>query len=131
MEFITKTQIEFTYNSNHIEGSALTRDQTRYIFETNYINISDKAVGVDDILETANHFRCFDFIIDNVNKPRSEKMIKKLHFMLKNRTNDDKYSYFKVGEYKVTPNEVGGKETVDSKNVKKEMKKLLETYNKI
>lgn len=126
-----KTQIELTYNSNHIEGSTLTHDQTRYIFETNTIGIEKGMLNVDDLLETANHFKCVDYIIDNAMKPLTEHMIKELHFILKNGTSDSRKSWFNVGDYKKLPNEVGGVETCQPENVKKEMKKLLISYNDI
>ena len=124
-----KTQIEFTYNSNHIEGSTLTHEQTRYIFETNTIGAEKGAFNVDDVVETANHFKCVDYIIDNAKKPLSESMIKELHFILKNGTSDSRKNWFNVGEYKKLPNEVGGNETCPPENVKTEMKKLLSAYN--
>ncbi|MBO5068246.1 MAG: Fic family protein [Clostridia bacterium] len=126
-----KIQIELTYNSNHIEGSTLTHDQTRYIFETNTIGVEKGAVNVDDVVETANHFKCVDYIIDNATKPISESMIKDLHFILKNGTSDSRKSWFNVGEYKKLPNEVGGEQTCSPENVKKEMKNLLSNYNEI
>lgn len=125
-----KTQIALTYNSNHIEGSTLTEDQTRLIFETNTIG-DTKGVKVDDIVETNNHFKCFDLIIDNAKKPLTEKFIKELHFILKVGTSDSLKSWFNVGDYKQRPNEVGGKETCSPENVAKEMKKLISTYNSI
>ena len=124
-----KTQINLTYYSNHIEGSKLTEDQTRYIFETNTIGISETNINVDDVIETSNHFRCIDFIIDNAKEPLSEKMIKELHFMLKVGTSDSRKDWFNVGEYKKLPNEVGGQETTQPEQVKNVMKKLLENYN--
>lgn len=124
-----KTQIELTYNSNHIEGSTLTHDQTRHIFETNTIGIDGSSINVDDLVETANHFKCVDFIIDNALKPLSESTIKELHFILKNGTSDSRKEWFNVGDYKKLPNEVGGEETCQPENVKAEMKKLLDTYN--
>ena len=124
-----KTQIELTYNSNHIEGSKLTHDETRYIYETNTIGIDNKAINVNDIIETVNHFRCIDYIIDNGDKKLSETMIKEIHRILKNGSLDQyKYS-FKVGRYKALPNEVGGRETTLPENVSKEMKELLSSYN--
>ena len=126
-----KTQIELTYNSNHIEGSTLTHDQTRYIFETNTIGVEKETFNVDDIVETANHFKCVAYIIDNALKPLSESMIKELHFILKNGTSDSRKGWFNVGNYKKLPNEVGGQETCQPKNVKEEMKKLLTSYNNI
>ncbi|MBE6550790.1 MAG: Fic family protein [Ruminococcaceae bacterium] len=124
-----KTQIELTYNSNHMEGSRLTHDQTRYIFETNTVGVSDEALHVDDIIETANHFRCIDEIIENAKAPLSEKFIKKLHCILKTGTSDSKKDWFAVGEYKKLPNEVGGRETVSPEDVSKEIKKLISSYN--
>ena len=126
-----KTQIELTYNSNHIEGSTLTHDQTRYIFETNTIGVEKGVINVDDVVETANHFKCVDYIIDNALKPISEQMIKELHFILKNGTSDSRKDWFNVGDYKKLPNEVGGEETCKPENVKEEIKKLLNTYNAI
>lgn len=123
-----KTQIELTYNSNHIEGSRLTEDQTRYIFETNTIGVSDESVNVDDVIETSNHFKCIDYIIDNATKPLTENMIKELHFMLKVGTSDSRKEWFKVGDYKKFPNEVGGEDTTLPENVKEEIIKLLESY---
>ena len=106
-----RTQIDLTYNSNHIEGSRLTHDQTRYIFETNTIGITDKAINVDDVVETVNHFRCIDYIIDHAEERLTENLIKKLHQLLKTGTSDSRKDWFAVGEYKRLPNEVGGKET--------------------
>lgn len=125
-----KIQIELTYNSNHIEGSRLTHDQTRYIFETNTIGIMDECIRVDDIIETATHFRCIDEIIDNANARLSEKFIKQLHLILKTGTSDSKKDWFVVGDYKKVPNEVGGRETTLPEDVPTEMKKLLAEYNK-
>ena len=126
-----KTQIELTYNSNHIEGSTLTHEQTRFIFETNTIGVEKGAIMVDDLIETANHFKCVDYIIDNALKPISESMIKELHFILKNGTSDSRKDWFKVGEYKKLPNEVGGEATCAPEKVKLEMKKLITDYNAI
>ncbi len=126
-----KTQIELTYNSNHIEGSTLTHEQTRYIFETNTIGVEKGVINVDDIVETANHFKCVDYIIDNAMKPLSKSMIKELHFILKNGTSDSRKQWFNVGDYKKLPNEVGGQETCLPENVNTEMKKLLTSYNNI
>mgnify|MGYP004675812375 FL=1 len=97
-----RTQIDLTYNSNHIEGSRLTKEQTRYIFETNTIGITDTAVKVDDIIETTNHFRCIDFIIEHAKEPLTESMIKQLHLLLKSGTSDATKSWFAVGEYKLS-----------------------------
>lgn len=126
-----KVQIELTYNSNHIEGSKLTHDQTRYIYETNTIGLSNEVINIDDILETSNHFRCIDFIIDKANSSITENLIKQLHFILKNGTSDSRRDWFAVGEYKKVPNEVGGKETTSPENVEKEIKSLLNWYNNI
>lgn len=126
-----KVQIELTYNSNHIEGSRLTHDQTRYIFETNTIGITDGSVRVDDILETANHFRCIDHIIDKADNSITETLIKQLHFLLKTGTSDSRLEWFAVGDYKRIPNEVGGRETSAPEQVAKEMRTLLEWYNSI
>ena len=125
-----KVQIDLTYNSNHIEGSRLTHDQTRYIYETNTIGFENEAVNVDDIVETVNHFRCIDTVIDKAASKLCEKLIKELHFMLKSGTADSRKEWFSVGEYKKYPNEVGGRETVLPENVADEMKKLIDDYNK-
>ncbi len=124
-----KIQIDLTYNSNHIEGSRLTHDQTRYIFETNTIGITDEGVRVDDIIETATHFRCIDEIIESAKSQLSEKFIKHLHFILKTGTSDAKKDWFAVGDYKKLPNEVGGMETTLPEDVAEEMRKLLSRYN--
>ena len=124
-----KTQIEMTYNSNHIEGSRLTHDQTRYIFETNTIGVTGEAVNVDDVIETANHFRCIDFIIEHAKSALTEKMIKKLHLMLKTGTSDARQDWFAVGAYKKMPNEVGGMATALPEDVAAEMQALLAAYS--
>ena len=124
-----KIQIELTYNSNHIEGSKLTHDQTRYIFETNAIGAENDALNVDDIIETANHFKCIDMIIDNATYKLTEKFIKELHFTLKSGTSDSRKDWFNVGEYKKLPNEVGGKETARPETVAQKVKELLKSYN--
>lgn len=124
-----KIQIELTYNSNHMEGSKLTHDQTRYIFETNTIGITDASIKVDDVVETANHFRCIDLIIDSATNLLSESFIKELHRILKSGTSDNRKSWFAVGEYKKIPNEVGGRETTLPEDVAREMKDLLSDYN--
>ena len=126
-----KIQIDLTYNSNHIEGSRLTHDQTRYIFETNTIGITDTSVNVDDIVETANHFKCIDSIIDNAKYALSEKYIKELHFLLKSGTSDSRKDWFAVGEYKKLPNEVGGIDTTLPEEVHNEVKALLAWYNSL
>lgn len=124
-----KIQIELTYNSNHIEGSRLTKDQTRYIFETNTIGISDGSVNVDDVIETANHFRCIDLVIDQAKYVLTESFIKQLHLILKNSTSDSRKAWFAVGDYKRLENEVGGLQTVKPADVQKKMKELLKDYN--
>lgn len=124
-----KTQIEMTYNSNHIEGSRLTHDQTRYIFETNTIGVTGEAVNVDDVIETANHFRCIDLIIDKAKAVLTEKFIKELHLILKNGTSDSRQEWFAVGEYKKMPNEVGGMATTLPEDVTAKMRALLAAYS--
>lgn len=124
-----KTQINLTYNSNHIEGSRLSHDQTRYIFETNTIGLESEVLNVDDVLETANHFRCIDMIIDHAKDVLSEKFIKELHFVLKNGTSDSRKEWFVVGDYKKIPNEVGGMNTTLPEEVAQRMKELLKEYN--
>ena len=124
-----KTQIDLTYNSNHMEGSRLTHDQTRYIFETNTIGIEKEVLNVDDVIETANHFRCIDMIIDHAKLALTEKFIKELHLILKNGTSDSRKDWFAVGDYKKMPNEVGGMETALPEEVANKMKKLLSEYN--
>lgn len=124
-----KTQINLTYNSNHIEGSRLSYDQTRYIFETNTIGLESEVLNVDDVLETANHFRCIDMIIDHAKDVLSEKFIKELHFVLKNGTSDSRKEWFVVGDYKKIPNEVGGMNTTLPEEVAQRMKELLKEYN--
>ena len=124
-----KTQIELTYNSNHIEGSRLSHDQTRYIYETNTIGIAEQAVNVDDIIETSNHFRCIDLVISQAKKPLTEKLIKQLHRILKTGTSDSGKEWFVVGDYKKLPNEVGGRSTTAPEQVSSQMKELLNRYN--
>lgn len=123
-----KTQIDFTFNSNHIEGSMLTHDQTRYIFETNTIGTSNRSLNVDDIVETLNHFRCIDFVIDNALENLSENLIKELHGILKTGTSDSTKSWFKVGDYKKLPNEVAGMETCAPDQVRPQIKNLIKEY---
>ena len=123
-----ETQVLLTYNSNRIEGSKLSEDQTRLIFETNTIG-AEEGVPVDDIIETANHFRAIDYIIDCAEEPLTEDIIKALHKILKTGTRDSHISWFNVGEYKSRPNVVGGKETTKPAKVSAEMKKLLDTYS--
>ena len=124
-----KTQIDLTYNSNHIEGSRLTHDQTRYIFETNTIGIEGESVRVDDIIETTNHFRCIDLIIDRAEERLTEGLIKELHLILKSGTSDSRKDWFTVGDYKRLPNEVGGSETTAPEDVHREIKALFKEYN--
>lgn len=125
-----KVQIELTYNSNHMEGSRLTHDQTRYIYETNTIGVEAGTVNVDDIVETANHFRCTDLVIDSAGQMLSEPFIKTLHRTLKNGTSDSRKDWFAVGDYKKIPNEVGGRDTTAPEEVSTEMKQLLASYNR-
>ena len=121
-------QIEMTYNSNHMEGSTLSHDETRFIYETHTIGFEGKAVKVDDIIETVNHFRCIDAVIDSANQKLSESFIKKLHKILKANTDDATKDWFNVGDYKLLANTVGDNETTKPEDVKKEMKKLLDKY---
>ena len=127
-----KFQIDLTYNSNHIEGSELSHDQTRFIYETRTIGTENKnsSLKLDDIVETINHFSAIDAVIDFVNYELSEAFIKKLHKILKSGTSESTLSHFAVGEYKRMPNEVGGRKTTSPKLVPMEMKKLLDEYNK-
>jgi Fic family protein len=124
-----RTQIELTYNSNRIEGSKLSQDQTRLIFETNTIGEFKGIINVDDIIETTNHFRCIDFIIEKATAKLSEKLIKEIHFLLKSGTSDSAKDWFNVGEYKKLPNEVGGNETTPPDAVALEMESLLTNYH--
>ena len=124
-----KIQIDLTYNSNHIEGSKLTHDQTRFIFETKTLGITKKAVKVDDIVETVNHFRCIDLIIEGAHTKLTESFIKQLHFILKSGTTDSQKSWFRVGDYKILENEVGGVETTKPEEVGAAIKALLNEYN--
>ena len=124
-----KTQIDLTYNSNHIEGSRLTHDQTRYIFETNTIGVEKEVLNVDDVIETVNHFRCIDIIIDHARAVLTEKFTKELHLVLKNGTSDSRKDWFAVGDYKKLPNEVSGMDTTIPEEVADKMKTLLMEYN--
>lgn len=124
-----KTQIELTYNSNHMEGSRLTHDQTRYIFETNTIGMEHDIIYVDDVIEAANHFCCIDRIIENAKAALTEKFIKELHLVLKNGTSDSRKEWFAIGDYKKLPNEVGGMATASPEEVPAKMKALLAEYN--
>jgi Fic family protein len=127
------TQIKLCYNSNRIEGSTLTEDETRYIYETNTIATTDvakdKTINVDDIIETVNHFACFRFLLKTIDATLDEKMIKQFHSILKTGTSDAQKEWFNVGDYKKLENIVGGKETTLAENVSKEMKQLLEQYH--
>ena len=124
-----KTQIDLTYNSNHIEGSRLTHDQTRYIFETNTIGVEKEVLNVDDVIETANHFRCIDMIIGHAKAALTEKFIKELHLILKSGTSDSRKDWFAVGDYKTMPNKVGGMATALPEEAADKMKALLTEYN--
>ena len=125
-----KTQIDLTYNSNHIEGSSLTHEQTRYIFETNTIGVTvDETVNVNDIIETVNHFRCIDLVIDKAEDPLSEELVKTLHGILKSGTSDSLKDWFAVGDYKRLPNEVGGEQTCEPERVHDSMLRLIQWYN--
>lgn len=124
-----RTQIDLTYNSNHIEGSRLTHDQTRYIFETNTIGVTDESINVDDIIETSNHFRGIDLIIEHAEEKLTERFIKELHQILKSGTSDSRKDWFAVGDYKRFPNEVGGIDTCPPEDVHRQMKALLKEYN--
>lgn len=128
-----QTQIRLAYNSNRIEGSKLSEEQTRYIFETNTLHLEngDTTANVDDILETINHFTCFDYLLEVADEPLSEKHIKEFHHLLKSGTSDARKSWFKVGDYKTVPNVVGGSETTHPKDVPAEMRNLLENYHQI
>jgi len=126
-----QTQIKLAYNSNRIEGSRLSEEQTRYIFETNTLQIDQKeAANVDDIIETVNHFSCFDFMIDAAGKKLSEKIIKEFHKILKGGTSDSRKEWFEVGDYKTRPNIVGDKETTAPDKVKPAIAALLDSYHK-
>ncbi len=124
-----KVQIDLTYNSNHMEGSRLTHDQTRYIFETNTIGFENDIINVDDVIETANHFRCIDIVIDQAGTALSEKLIKELHYVLKSGTGDSRKDWFAVGDYKKLPNEVGGNDTTLPEYVAEEIQALIKRYN--
>ena len=124
-----RTQIDLTYNSNHIEGSRLTKEQTRHIFETNTLGISAQSTRIDDIMETVNHFRCIDYVIDHATDKITETHLKQLHLILKNNTSDSRKSWFAIGDYKRLPNEVGGEETTNPEDVSKHIKNILSEYN--
>ncbi len=124
-----KVQVELTYNSNHIEGSRLSLDQTRLIFETATVGVQEGAVRVDDIVEAQNHFRAVDYIIDKAKAPLSEGMIKELHRISKTATTDSTRDWFAIGDYKRLPNEVAGRKTTPPEDVAEEVKALLSAYN--
>lgn len=124
-----RTQVDLTYNSNHIEGSRLTHEQTRFIFETNTIGVEGETLRVDDIIETTNHFRCIDLIIDKAGEKLTESLVKELHLLLKQGTSDSRKEWFAVGDYKLLPNELGGNSTTAPADVRSEMKALLKEYN--
>ena len=124
-----KVQVELTYNSNHIEGSRLSLDQTRLIFETATVGVQEGVVRVDDIVEAQNHFRAVDYIIDKAKAPLSEGMIKELHRILKTATTDSTRDWFAIGDYKRLPNEVAGRKTTPPEDVAEEVKALLSAYN--
>ncbi|MDR2156229.1 MAG: Fic family protein [Clostridiales Family XIII bacterium] len=124
------TQIDFAYNSNHIEGSTLTSDETRYIYETNSLVLDkNEAVNIDDIVETLNHFKCFDYLLDVAENDLSEEIIKAFHRILKEGTSDEKKPYFAVGDYKKIENTVGNVDTTMPDKVPEAMRNLLESYN--
>ncbi len=127
-----KTQIKLAYNSNRIEGSKLSEEQTRYIYETNtiFVENGDTTANVDDIIETLNHFSCFDYMLNIANEILSKEIIKKLHYLLKINTSNTKKTWFKLGDYKSKPNIIGGIETSLPKDVSYDMKKLLDSYHK-
>lgn len=124
-----QTQVKFAYNSNHIEGSQLTEDQTRYIYETNTIGIEKEPVNIDDIIETVNHFQCFDYMLECASEDLSEDMIKKFHSILKSNTSDSRKSWFIVGGYKKRPNVVGDTPTTPPGKVQNELQQLIHAYH--
>lgn len=126
-----QTQIKLAYNSNHIEGSRLTEEQTRYIYETNTIGVEKTPANIDDIIEAVNHFQCFDYMLDCANDILTEDIIKTMHKILKSNTSDSRLEWFNVGEYKSQPNMVADMTTALPDEVGKEMKKLISEYQKI
>ena len=126
-----RTQIDLTYNSNHIEGNRLTKEQTRYIFETNTLGITSENTRIDDIMEAVNHFRCIDYVIDHATERITETHIKQLHLILKTNTSDSRKSWFAVGDYKRLANAVGEEETAQPEEVHPQMKSLLADYNSL
>lgn len=123
-----QTQVKLAYNSNHMEGSKLTEDQTRYIYETNTIGLEKEPANIDDIIETVNHFQCFDYILDCAEEALTETIIKKIHSILKSNTSDSRLEWFCVGDYKQRPNMTGDSKTTTPGKVKKEMQQLLFEY---
>lgn len=123
-----QTQVKLAYNSNHMEGSRLTEEQTRYIYETNTIGIDKEPANIDDIIETVNHFQCFDYILDHAEDILSENIIKRIHLILKSNTSDSRLEWFNTGDYKKRPNMVGDSKTTPPGRVKKEMQLLLSGY---
>ena len=126
-----RVQIDLTYNSNHIEGSRLTKEQTRHIFETNTLGITSENTRIDDIMETVNHFHCIDYVIEHATDKITETHIKQLHLILKTNTSDNHKPWFAVGDYKRLANAVGEEETAQPEEVHKKMKALLATYHAI
>ena len=124
-----RIQIDLTYNSNHIEGSRLTKEQTRYIYETNTLGVTTESTRIDDIIETVNHFRCIDYVIDHAIEKINESHIKQLHAILKTNTSDSQKDWFAVGAYKKLANEVGGEPTIQPDDVQQEMRVLLTKYH--
>lgn len=126
------TQINFAYNTNHIEGSKLTEEQTRYIYETNtLITDANTSTKIDDIIETSNHFKLVDYMLDIADKPLSEDIIKQFHKILKSGTSDEKKDWFRIGDYKKLPNEVGGNNTSSPEDVQNDIQNLLNWYNSL
>ena len=126
-----RTQIKLAYNSNRIEGSRLSEDQTRYIYETNTINVApDETADVDDIIETVNHFACFDYMLCHAVEPLTEDMIKEFHRLLKRGTTAERQEWFRIGDYKIKPNVVGDSKTTPPSKIAAEMKKLLTDYHR-
>ena len=123
-----QTQVKFAYNSNHMEGSKLTEDQTRYIYETNAIGLDKEPANIDDIIETVNHFQCFDYILDCAEDILTENIVKRIHLILKSNTSDSRLEWFNVGDYKQRSNMVGDSKTTPPNKVKKEMQRLLFEY---
>ena len=127
-----QTQIKLAYNSNRIEGSKLTEDQTRYIYETNSLSVApDETANIDDIIETVNHFSCFDYMLDVAKSNLSEEIIKEFHSIIKSNTTDARKEWFKVGDYKTRPNFVGDNKTTQPEKVSDEITALLDSYNSL